>query len=248
MLISTKHLLAKHKVLPAFNFGTLEVARSIVEAAQSLDAPFIFEVNQKEVEFIGFGTAVSLITSLSHDYSVPFSLHLDHTSSTKEFRHAVELGFTSGLFDVSKLPVTEALKVLHDLKETLPPDFMLEVTCDSVENSLRMEELGASLLAVEKDNYSDLDLMGQVRKFTKLPFVMHGGSSRTVSDVRKAIELGVVKVNFNTCLRQAWRLGLENSFKENPHVLQSYVLLAKSRDLVREVAKEKIQLVRRAAG
>lgn len=247
MLISTKQLLAQNKAVPAFNFGTLEVARSVIEAAEEMQAPFILEVNQKEVEFIGIETAVYLAQSFSKEYKISFSLHLDHTTNVSEFKTAVALGFSSGLLDTSKLSLSEAVALLQQLKVALPLDFMLEVTCDSAASALQMEELGAGMLAVEKDNFSDLNLMNDIRHVAKLPFVMHGGSSRSVSDVRRAVELGVVKVNFNTCLRQAWRLGLENSFKELPDVLQSYKLLEKSRQLVRDVAKEKIALVRKAS-
>lgn len=247
MLVSTKDLLHKQKVVPAFNFGTLEVARSVVEAAEELQAPFIFEINQKEVEFVGVKTACYLIKSFSSDYQVPFSLHLDHDTNLPEFTRAVELGFTSGLFDVSKMPVVEAFTLLDQLRRSLPKDFLLEVTASSVAEALQVEEHGADLLAIEKDNFCDIALLEEVRHATDLPFVMHGGSSRSVADIRKAVRAGVVKINFNTSLRLAWRLGLENSFKEQPDVLQSYVLLAKSRQLVKDVVKEKITLVRRGS-
>lgn len=246
MLISTKQLLAQNKVVPAFNFGTLEVARSIIEAAEELSSLFILEINQKEVEFLGLRTAVYLAESFSKEYKTPFSLHFDHTANVDEFLTAAKLGFSSGLFDTSKLPLSESLAILRRLRQELPRDFMLEVTVDSAAQALQMEELGADLLAVEKDNYCDLSLLAEVRNVTKLPFVMHGGSSRTALDIQKAVDLGVVKINFNTCLRQAWRQGLESSFREQPGVLQSYQLLAKSRQLVREVAKEKMLMVKRA--
>lgn len=246
MLISTKQLLAKNKVVPAFNFGTLEVARSVIEAAEELQAPFILEINQKEVEFVGLRTAVYLAESFSKEYKVPFALHLDHTTNVPEFLVAAKLGFTSGLFDASSLPMSESLLILRRLRQELTPDFMLEVTADSPASALQMEELGADLLAVEKDNYCDLTLLSEVRNVSKLPFVMHGGSSRTMLDIQKAVDLGAVKINLNTCLRRAWRQGLENSFSEQPGVLQSYKLLAKSRELVREVAKEKILMVKRS--
>ena len=189
--------------------------------------------------------AVSLATALSVEYSVPFSLHLDHTANPTEFLEAARLGFTSGLFDSSKLSLSESVTLLKRLRQDLPSDFILEVTAGSAATALQMEELGADLLAVEKDNFCDLKLLSEVRKATALPFVMHGGSSRSAREIRAAVELGAVKINFNTCLRRAWRQGLENSFREYPNVLQSYVLLAKSRQLVREVTEEKILLVRK---
>jgi len=247
MLTTTKHLLAKNRVLPAFNFSTLEISRSIISAAEELKQPFIFELNAKELSFVGEALAVAVIDVFSREYSIDFSLHLDHQTETDPIIKGSKLGFSSGMLDISKLPRPTSTAALRKLQGQLPSNFLLEVSVRNLDEALLVEELGADLLAIETENYASLDTLAKVRKVTKLPFVMHGGSERSTKEIREAVALGVVKINFNSCLRHAWRLGLENTFKENPSMLQSYELLKRSCSLVKEVTKEKLAMVRKAS-
>jgi len=245
MLTSTKHLLSKSKVVPAFNWGTLEVARGIFEAGEELSANFIFELNEKELEFVGVKTAFGIVNSFSDKSNKShFSLHVDHCYSAEILLMAAEVGFTSGLLDTSKMGLSDSVTQIKLLVTHLPKEFLLEVVVSSQDDALRFEELGADLLAVEKDNFCDLNLLRAVNSVTKLPLVMHGGSSRKAFEIKEAIKLGVVKINFNTCLRQAYRQGLENTFKASPKMLKSYELLEESTRLVKEVAIEKMRIVK----
>ncbi|MCX6784136.1 MAG: class II fructose-bisphosphate aldolase [candidate division WWE3 bacterium] len=243
MITSTKHLLTKRMAVAAFNFGTLDIAQSILAGATSLAEPFIFELNAKEADFIGIGTAFVIAESFSKNSLVDFSLHLDHCSDVDTVLKAAAAGFTSGLIDISEMQVETGFRLVAKLKEKLPKDFLLEVTVSSPSQALHLDELGANLLAVEKDNFCDLSLLKSVRRITNLPLVMHGGSSRSMNEIQEAIRLGVVKINMNTCLRKAWREGLESTFKENSDMLQSYELLKKSKELVKQVVIEKIRYV-----
>lgn len=243
MLISTKHLLTKHKALAAFNFGTLETAWGIFEGATEASSPFIFELNSKEASFVGLKTASAIVKSFSSGSLVDFSLHLDHCHDIEMILAASEVGFSSGILDISGLTFDNGCDLVKQLKPKLPVDFLLEVTTESPNHAVHLEELGADLLAVEKDNFCDLQLLKSVHHVTSLPLVMHGGSERSRNEIQEAIRIGVVKINLNTCLRKAWRDGLESTFKESPGMLQSYELLSKSRDNVKRVVIEKLRLI-----
>ena len=188
---------------------------------------FIFELNQNELEFVGVKTAFGIVNSMSNKSNRSnFSLHVDHCHKADILLEAAEAGFTSGLLDTSKMDLHDAVRDVKGLVDRLPKDFLL-----------------ADLLAVEKDNWCDLGLLKVINSVTRLPMVMHGGSSRKASEIREAVKLGVVKINFNTCLRLAYRQGLENTLKANPKMLKSYELLERSRLLVKNVAIEKMKIV-----
>lgn len=91
----------------------------------------------------------------------------------------------------------------------------------------------------------DLDRLAQIREIVgdKVFLVLHGGSGIPESDVKKAIELGIAKVNVNTELRIAFKESVEKEIKENPKETTPYKILSPAFEAVKKVVKEKIDLL-----
>ncbi|MBU4142429.1 class II fructose-bisphosphate aldolase, partial [Patescibacteria group bacterium] len=89
-----------------------------------------------------------------------------------------------------------------------------------------------------------LDRLAEIKQAVgdKIFLVLHGGSGILVEDVKKAIELGIVKVNINTELRLAYKAGLDKEFTEHPAETTPYKLLEHSFEEVKKVVWEKIKL------
>jgi len=90
----------------------------------------------------------------------------------------------------------------------------------------------------------NLERLAQIREALgeKVFLVLHGGSGIPEDDIKKAIELGIVKINVNTELRVAYQVGLVKELKEKPTETTPYKILAPSFDAVKSVVKEKIKL------
>ncbi|MBU1102376.1 class II fructose-bisphosphate aldolase [Patescibacteria group bacterium] len=90
----------------------------------------------------------------------------------------------------------------------------------------------------------DLGRLAEIKETLgeKVFLVLHGGSGIPEEDIKKAIELGIVKINVNTELRVAYKEGLEEELKEKPQETTPYKILALSFDAVKKVVKEKIKL------
>jgi len=88
----------------------------------------------------------------------------------------------------------------------------------------------------------DFDLLNEINQISPVGLVMHGGSGIKDTDMKKAIEKGVVKVNVNTELRKVWREEIERSFKDNPEAVTPYKLLSGVSDQIFKKVIEKINI------
>ena len=117
-----------------------------------------------------------------------------------------------------------------------------------------IEKTGVDSLAIVIGNAHGVFAAGQEKLYLgrlaeikqavgdKVFLVLHGGSGLSTEDVKKAIELGIVKVNINTELRVAYKEGLEEELKEKPQETTPYKILAHSFEDVKKVVEEKIRM------
>lgn len=88
----------------------------------------------------------------------------------------------------------------------------------------------------------DLERLREIREATNAFLVLHGGSGINETQVKKAVEIGIVKINVNTELRVAFRAGIEESLKANPEEVVPYKLLPKEIEEIAKVIRGKIDL------
>ncbi len=88
----------------------------------------------------------------------------------------------------------------------------------------------------------DFERLKEINKKTNAFLVLHGGSGISNEEIKKAIKLGIVKININTELRVVWKNSLENSFKRKPQEIKPYKILAQVQTAVQKVVEEKIKL------
>ncbi|MFD7893974.1 ketose-bisphosphate aldolase [Streptomyces sp. NPDC059743] len=102
--------------IAAFNVITLEHAEAIAEGAERAGAPAILQISENAVRFHGgrLGPVTAAATAVARASSVPLSLHLDHVESADLLRAALDAGFSSVMFDASKLPYARNLKATAD--------------------------------------------------------------------------------------------------------------------------------------
>ncbi len=253
-----------------FNFSTLDQLKAILEASENLKSPVILGTSEREADFFGIEEAGLLVSFYRKKRKGIFFLNLDHGGKLETIKKAIDSGYDMVHFDGSKMVlegnIKETVKVLKYArrKNALVEGEMghifgkssyhkkeieLKQKLASIEDiKLFLEKAKVDLLALAVGNvhgiYSrmpsiDFNLLKEAQKM-KVPLVFHGGSGVSDSDIRKAINCGVVKINVNTEIRIAWKKSLEKKLKTKDFA--PYKLLQDSQKNVALKVKEKIKL------
>lgn len=226
-----------------FNLNNLEWIRAILEAATRMRAPVILGVTEGAAAYMGgVATVVALVRHFLAELRpcVPVALHLDH-SSQYNCLEAIGAGFTSVMFDGSKMPIVENLLISRALAnfcasrnvaleaELGSPAGEEENITGTGERAELMEcvELGAcgiTSLAPAIGNMHgeypsswqglDLGLLSKIHAaLPNLPLVLHGGTGVPDDQIKKAIEAGICKINVNTECQIAFADALREYFE-----------------------------------
>ncbi|WP_027122228.1 class II fructose-1,6-bisphosphate aldolase [[Mycoplasma] imitans] len=226
------------------NTNNLEWTRAILSAAQEANAPLIIAASEGAIKYMGGYKAVYHIVNDAMDslnITVPVALHLDHGTYDGVFK-ALEAGFTSVMFDGSHLPFAEnyekSIKVIEVAKK-YNASVELEVGTiggeeDGVvgngelanpEECKKMKDLGCDMLAAGIGNIHGIypeswkslnfEVLSELKKASDASLVLHGGSGIPNEQVKKAISLGVTKVNVNTECQLAFASATRKYISEN---------------------------------
>ena len=219
---------AGHYAVGQFNINNLEWTKAILEVAQEKKSPVILGVSEGAGKYMGgYKTVVGMVNGLIDELNitVPVALHLDHGSYEACYK-CIKAGFSSVMFDGSHLPFDENLAKTTELVHvTSQLGLSLEAEVGSIggeedgvigqgECADPMEcktiaDLGVSMLAAGignihgkyPENWAGLsfETLDAIQAQTgDMPLVLHGGTGIPADQVKKAISLGVAKVNVNT--------------------------------------------------
>ena len=141
-----KDALEKGYAVGAFNFGTLEILKSIIKASEESSSPVICQVSEGAINFIGEDYLKSMIEAARKNCNVPVSFHLDHGKSLESVKKAIEVGCDSVMIDASMLPFEDNISVTKSVVDY------------AHERGIFVEAELGSLAGVEEDiNVSDKD-------------------------------------------------------------------------------------------
>ena len=219
---------AGHYAVGAFNINDLEWAKAILTAAQECKSPVILQVSEGAGKYmVGYKTVAGMVNGMLEEMniSVPVALHLDH-GSYEGCLKCVEAGFSSVLFDGSHYPIEENVaktKELVALTHGKGMSIEAEVggiggeedgvvsngECADPDECKRIADLGVDMLAAGignihgkyPENWAGLsfDTLAAIQEKTgDMPLVLHGGTGIPADQIKKAINLGVSKINVNT--------------------------------------------------
>ncbi len=210
------------------NINNLEWTKAVLEMSEELKSPVILGVSEGAGKYMGgFATVTAMVKALdkSLGITVPVALHLDH-GSYDGCLACIEAGFTSVMFDGSHYDIaenvsktSELVKISHDKGISIEAEVgsiggeedgvvgMGEVA--DADECRRIAELGIDFLAagignihgVYPDNWQGLafDALEKINDATSgIPLVLHGGTGIPADMIKRAISLGVSKINVNT--------------------------------------------------
>lgn len=219
---------AGHYAVGQFNINNLEWTKSILLAAEETRSPVILGVSEGAGKYMtGYKTVVGMVNGMLEelDISVPVALHLDHGSYEGCYK-CIEAGFSSIMFDGSHYPIEENIEKTKELVKVAKGKGMsveAEVgsiggeedgvigrgECADPEECKAVADLGVTMLAAGignihgkyPENWEGLsfETLDAIQQLTgDMPLVLHGGTGIPDDMIKKAISLGVAKINVNT--------------------------------------------------
>ena len=267
---------AGHYAVGQFNINNLEWTKSVLLTAEELQSPVILGVSEGAGKYMtGFGTVAAMVKAM-HDelgITVPVALHLDHGTYEGCYK-CIKAGFTSIMFDGSHYPIDENVektKELVQVAHAMGMSIEAEVgsiggeedgvvgmgECADPDEYKRVADLGVDMLAAGIGNihgkypanwkglsFETLDAIQQ--KTGVMPLVLHGGTGIPADMIKKAISLGVAKINVNTecqlSFADATRKYIEAGKDLEGKGFDPRKLLAPGAEAIKATVKEKMEL------
>ena len=265
-----------HYAIGAFNINNLEWTKAILAAAEEAKSPVMLGVSEGAAKYMcGFKTVAAMVKEI-HDamgITVPVALHLDH-GSYEGAKAAIEAGFTSVMFDGSHYAFEENLAKSKEMIE-LAHSKGLSIECEvggiggtedgvtsngelaDPEECATIANLGVDFLAAGIGNIhgkypanweglSFETLAAVSEKVGNMPLVLHGGTGIPADQIKKAISLGVSKINVNTecqlSFAEATRKYIEAGKDLEGKGFDPRKLLAPGAEAIKATVKEKMEL------
>ena len=265
-----------HYAVGQFNINNLEWTKAILLTAQELNSPVILGVSEGAGKYMaGYRTIVGMVNGMLKELNitVPVALHLDHGSYEGAMK-CIEAGFSSVMFDGSHYPIEENVQKTTELiKICEEKGLSLEAEVGSIggeEDGVvgagdiadpaeckAIAELGVTMLAAGignihgkyPENWKGLafDALEKIKDATgNIPLVLHGGTGIPAEMIKKAISLGVAKINVNTecqlSFAEATRKYIEEGKDLQGKGFDPRKLLAPGFEAIKATVKEKMEL------
>ena len=267
---------AGHYAVGQFNINNLEWTKSILQTAQELESPVILGVSEGAGKYMcGYKTIVGMVKGMIEELNitVPVALHLDH-GSFEGAKACINAGFSSIMFDGSSLPIEENVQKTTELVNAcsiLGLSLEAEVgsiggeedgvigagECADPEECKKVADLGVTMLAAGignihgkyPENWAGLSfetLDAIQAKTGDMPLVLHGGTGIPADMIKKAIALGVAKINVNTECQLAFQEATRKYIEEGKDLqgkgFDPRKLLAPGAEAIKATVKEKMEL------
>lgn len=256
----------KNIAVPAFSVDNLEITKEIVSVAEKYQAPVIMMVGQNVFKYGNFTSMSAIVRQVAAETGVPVVLHLDHGVSYEQTIQCLREGFTSVMFDGSRLFLDENIRVTRQVVAAAHAvGVSVEAELGAISGvedgksvkSANLVDVGEAKKFIENVDVDALaigignahgiykstpnlafDRLEQVAALGAPPLVLHGGSGIPDDMIRKAIRLGIRKINVATEVRLAFLQGL----KEAQDSGDIYKTIGQGRLRAREIIEEKTKL------
>lgn len=216
----------EQKAVGAFSVGNMEMVMGAVRAAEALNEPIILQIAEKRLKNSPLTLMGPMMVSAAKNAAVDIAVHLDHGLTLACIRDALALGFTSVMLDASLLPFRENVELTRQVVQAASAygasveaelgvvggnegdSAVHKIQCTDPETARTFAlETNIDALAVAignaHGNYPVLpelrfDILDEIRRKTPCPLVLHGGTGMTDAMFRKAVSLGIRKINIAT--------------------------------------------------
>ena len=259
-----------------FNINNLEWTKAILLTAQEMNSPVILGVSEGAGKYMaGYKTVVGMVNGMLEELkiTVPVALHLDH-GSYEGCLKCIEAGFSSVMFDGSHYPIvenvaktTELVKICEEKGLSLEAEVgsiggeedgvVGAGECADPNECKAIADLGVTMLAAGIGNIHgkypanwqglSFETLDAVQQLTgAMPLVLHGGTGIPEDMIKKAISLGVAKINVNTECQLSFAAATRKYIEEGKDLqgkgFDPRKLLAPGTEAIKATVKEKMEL------
>ena len=265
-----------HYAVGQFNINNLEWTKAILQTAQELNSPVILGVSEGAGKYMcGFKTGTDMVKGMIDELkiTVPVALHLDHGTYEACYK-CIDAGFSSIMFDGSHYPIEENIaKTTELVKVCAEKGLSLEAEvgaiggeedgvvgmgeCADPDECKMIADLGVTMLAAGIGNihgkypanwqglsFETLEAISN--KVGAMPLVLHGGTGIPEDMIKRAISLGVSKINVNTECQLAFAAAVRKYVEEGKDLsgkgFDPRKLLAPGVEAIKATVKEKMEL------
>lgn len=260
--------------LAAFNVIHLENAESFAAAAAAAGTPVVMQISQNAARYHGGLAPIGLATlEIARRAEAEVAVHLDHADDLDLVREALDLGFTSIMYDGSKLPDAEnrvrtadvvraarerGVSVEAELGEVGGKDGVHDPSArtDPADAAQFVADTGVDLLAVavgsshamtERTAALDEERIRAIAQAVPVPLVLHGSSGVADADIRAAIRAGMTKINVSTHLNHVFTSAVREFLDANPEVVDTRKWMRPGADAGTAEAERLMRLFRDAS-
>jgi len=252
----------------AFNFHNQDILEAIILAAEEMNAPVIAMVTPPYIQNLGLEVCAAVGKELARKSKVPVVLHFDHGNSFELAMKCLVHGFSSVMFDGSRLPLEENIRMtkqVADVCRAVGASIEGELgAIGGVEDGMKsdganlvipeeaqmfVEKTGVDVLApsigtahgiYKSEPVLDYERLGKVRALTDCYLALHGGSGLTAEQFKKMIATGINKVNVGTELKLGWSHSAKKTMEAG--IMEPSKIRNQCLADVKEIVKEKIKI------
>lgn len=210
----------------SFSVANMEMVLGVLKAAKELNAPVILQIAEVRLKQSPLDIIGPLMVAAAENADTPVAVHFDHGKTLEKIEEALDIGFTSVMFDGSHLPLEENIEMTkkviamaEDYDASVEAEIGcvggsedgsedIAINCTKPEDAVKFEnETGVDALAIAignaHGNYKAtpklrFDILEEVEKITDTPLVLHGGTGISPDDFVKCSKTGIKKINIAT--------------------------------------------------
>ncbi len=256
--------------IPAFNIHNLETLQVVVETAAELKSPVILAGTPATIMYAGGEYIVAMAKVAAKKYDIPIAIHLDHFENVDDIKHYINIGFKSAMIDVSYEKYEDNIRITKEIvdyahkydatveaelgrlggqEDDLVVDEKDAMYTNPEQAREFVEKTGVDSLAVAIGTAHglykgtpklDFDRLKEIREVVKVPLVLHGASDVPDELVKKAISLGICKVNIATDLKIPFSDAVKEYFIENPKANDPRKYMTPGKAAMKKIVEHKI--------
>ena len=256
----------------AFNVNNMEIVQAIIEAAEETNSPVILQASQGGIKYAGVEYIAELGKIAARNATVPVAVHLDHGTDFDQVMLCIRHGFSSVMVDGSRFDLEEniaitkkVIEVAHAVgvsveaelgkiggtEDNITVDEREATFTDPEEAKRFVEETNVDSLAIavgtahgpyKGEPKIDFDRIKTIKGLVNIPLVLHGSSGVPADSIKKAVSVGINKINIDTDLRIAFTDAVKDFLKENPDNIDPRKILAPAKEAMKQRIIEKMHL------
>ena len=210
----------------SFSVANMEMVLGVLKAVEETKSPAIIQIAEVRLNYSPLELIGPLMVAAAKNSPMPVAVHFDHGKTAEKIKQALDIGFTSVMFDGSHLPFEENSRITAEIKKTAAAygadcegeigcvggsedgSEDIAINCTSPAQALEFyKKTGVDALAVAignaHGNYKQapklrFDILEQTAGLVPVPLVLHGGTGILPDDFRRCIKLGINKINIAT--------------------------------------------------